>query len=99
MINKLEGSLECLSHNFTEADCKEVVKLLSANVRSLVQGSKREEITILANEHGIDIIAITETWGRSDILDSEFDIPGFRLYRKDRAEVNDKKGGGCIVCF
>ena len=70
-----------------------MVKLLSANVRSLVRGSKREEITILVNEHSIDIIAITETWGRSDILDSEFDIPGFRLYRKDRAEVNDKKGG------
>ena len=74
-----------------------MVQLLSTNVRSLVRGSKREELTILANEHNIDIIAITETWGRSDILDSEFDIPGFRLYRKDRSEVNDKKGGGVAL--
>ena len=74
-----------------------MVKLLSANVRSLVRGSKREEITILVNEHGIHIIATTETWGRSEILDSEFDIPGFRLYRKDRAEVNDKKGEGVAL--
>ena len=30
-------------------------------------------------------------------MDSEFNIPGFRLYRKDRAEVNDKKGGGVAL--
>jgi len=72
-----------------------VVQLLSANVRILVPGSKREELTVLVNEQSTDIMAITETWGRtrSDILDSEFDIPGFRLYRKNRSEVNDKKVG------
>ena len=30
-------------------------------------------------------------------MDSEFDIPGFRLYRQDRAEENDKKGGGVAL--
>ena len=30
-------------------------------------------------------------------MDSEFNIPGFRLYRQDRAEVNDKKGGGVAL--
>ena len=43
-------------------------------------------------EHDIDVVALTETWGRSDIADSEFEIVGFKLFRKDRSTVNDKKG-------
>jgi len=38
-----------------------------------------------------------ETSGKADILDSEMEIPGFKLYRKDRATVSDKKGGGVAL--
>jgi len=37
-----------------------------------------------------DVAGITETWGKAEILDSEIEIPGFWLNRKDRAVVNDK---------
>jgi len=30
-------------------------------------------------------------------MDSEMDIPGFKLYRKDRAAINNKRGGGVAV--
>ena len=33
----------------------------------------------------------------SDIFNSEMEIPGFQLYRKDQAVVNDKKGGGVAL--
>ena len=39
-----------------------------------------------------DIIGITESWGDSDISDSEFSIPGFTMFRSDR-EVNHRGGG------
>lgn len=48
---------------------------------------------MLVNKSNIDILGITETWGRPDIADSEMGIPGFKLYRKDRATLNEKKAG------
>jgi len=44
------------------------------NVRSLFTGTKREELITLLQEHDIDILGLTETWGRSDIDDSEMDF-------------------------
>ena len=38
-----------------------------------------------------DLIAITETWGRDDVV---FILPGFELYRKDR---QDRMGGGVLI--
>jgi len=68
------------------------IRLLNTNVRSLIKGSKREELRILIQDCDINIVGITETWGRSDITDTEFDFPDFNMYRKDRSSVNDKKG-------
>ena len=31
-----------------------------------------------------DVIGITETWENDEILDAEFCIPGFTLFRQDR---------------
>ena len=75
----------------------DVVKVMYTNVRSLVTGNKREELKILLHEHDIDILGLTETWGRSDFVDSELDFAGFKLFRKDRSAVNDKKGGGVAL--
>ena len=41
----------------------------------------------------IHIIALTETWANEQILDGEFEIPGYNIFRKDR----DAKGGGVLV--
>jgi len=35
--------------------------------------------------------------GRPDIGDCEMVIPGFKLYRKDRATLNEKKGGSVAL--
>jgi len=45
----------------------------------------------------IAILGITESWGRPDILDSDFDFPGLDLIRNDRSVVSDKKGGGVAL--
>jgi len=54
--------------------------MLYANVRSLTSGTKKEELQILIDSGKIDIVGITETWSKADIMDSEMDIPGFKLY-------------------
>jgi len=41
-------------------------------------------------DHDIDILGLTET-RRSDIVDNALDFPGFKLYRKERSAVNNKK--------
>ena len=45
-------------------------------------------------EHKIDIVGLTETWATADIVNSELDIPGFTLYRRDRNKTLKYKGGG-----
>jgi len=66
--------------------------VLYTNVRSITSGTKREELQVLIKTENVDVVGITETWGRVDILYSNLEIPGFKLFRKDRAAVNDKKG-------
>ena len=57
--------------------------MLYTNVRSLTSGTKRDELQVLIKTENVDIVGITETWGKIDILDSEIEIPGFKLFRKD----------------
>jgi len=42
-----------------------------------------------------DIIGITESRGNADIADSEFNIPGYSMFRSDR--VNGHRGGGVLL--
>jgi len=50
--------------------------------------SKREKLITVLQEHDTDVLlGLTETWGRSDIVDNEMDFAGFKLYRKDRSAV------------
>jgi len=66
------------------------LKMLYTNVRSLSSGTNREELQILIDSEKIDVVDISETWGNADIMDSEMDIPGFKLYTKDRSAINVK---------
>jgi len=87
-----------LSNNIdTEIYTLNNVKVLYTNVRSLTSGNKREELQVLIESQNVDIVGITETWGKADITDGEIGFPGFKLYRKDRAAVNNKKGGGVAL--
>jgi len=46
----------------------------------------------------VNVVGITETRSKAEIFVSEIEIPGFRLYRKDREVVTDKKGWCSSVC-
>ena len=50
---------------------------------------------ILVND--FHVIAVTETWAREDVIDSELSIDGYVLYRKDRQSVEHCKGGGVMI--
>ena len=71
------------------------INVLCTNVRSLTSGVKREELQLLVISEKIAVLGLTETWGKPDILDSEMEIPGFKLYRKDRGAINNKKRRWC----
>ena len=63
------------------------------NARSLT--SKRDELGAHAGLERPDVIAVTETWANDDHLMSEFSIPGYSLFHKNRVH---KKGGG-VICY
>ena len=46
--------------------------------------NKKDEIFVLAESKGADIICVTETQLCSDILDAEVSLPNFQLFREDR---------------
>ena len=53
-----------------------------------------DELTALLATSPVDLVAITESWLRSDIDDSLLSISAFNLFRKDR--VAGRGGGICV---
>jgi len=43
------------------------IKVLYTNVRSITSGTKREELQLLIKTENVDVVGITETWGRVHI--------------------------------
>ena len=72
-------------------DYAKSIKCLLMNARSIV--NKAHEFNTLTYDY--DAIGVTETWLKSDILDSEI-LPSidFDVHRRDRA---DKRGGGVML--
>jgi hypothetical protein len=70
------------------------IRSLYINARSLV--IKTDELQALTTD--VDLLAVTETWLKPTILDSEI-LPNwdFTIHRRDRAEFNDKRGGGVML--
>jgi hypothetical protein len=60
-------------------------------------------LELIIHEQKIDLIAITETWLEDTMIDSELNIAGYTIFRKDRKQVRDSKGGGVLLyvrdCF
>ena len=42
-----------------------IIKVLYNNVRSLTCGTIREELQVLIKSENIDVVGLTETWGKS----------------------------------
>ena len=57
--------------------------------------SKHQELLTKQTSKKWDLIALTETWLRSDILDSEFTLPELSILRADRPTF----GGGVALYF
>ena len=72
------------------------LKLIHVNVRSLkgVNSCKIDQLRILLDDKFIDILAVSETWFNSTILDDEVGITGYNLHRKDRVSGC---GGGVVL--
>lgn len=67
------------------------MKIGHLNVRSLIS-SFNNFIELIEDQH-FDVIGITETWLNDDILTDRVNIPGYRLFRKDR----EGRGGGVAL--
>lgn len=62
--------------------------MLHQNIQSLK--SKIDVLHLIMQ--GVDLLTLSETWTSKDIA-CKFDIPGYRLFRKNR----ESKGGGVAV--
>ena len=81
-----------LQGNLKDLVCTRGLKIFHLNVRSL--NGKIDELSILSTlSSGIHLLTLSETWLSSDIVDSEIDIVGYKLYRTDRKI----RGGGVAV--
>jgi hypothetical protein len=69
------------------------ISVVQSNVRSL--RNKFDELLLLVERVHPDIIALTETWLSPDILDSEFHLAGYYMYRADRSP--QRIGGGVAL--
>src|SRR5882757_292135 len=65
------------------------------NARNLVY--KMSELELYVYEENPDIIGITESWAIEDLQNSELNIDGYVLLRKDRIVGNKIRGGGVML--
>ena len=70
-------------------------KCFYTNANSII--AKIDELRYNTSGGNYDIIAITESWANEDINDSELQISGYHMYRKDRSTDCGKKGGGVLL--
>lgn len=80
---------------FLEIKLNRGLKIGHININRLY--NKLDGIRSLLDHFRFDILAISETWLKSDVLDSEINIEGYSICRKDRS--NDEKlcGGGTLI--
>ena len=67
------------------------------NMRSVFSYYKRDELYMHIIEHKYDIVDLSETWANNNISDSELNIPGYSLYRKDGNNTFKSKEGGVAL--
>ena len=65
---------------------------LHLNVRSILP--KMSEVRYLAKESTAAVLGFSETWVDDTVTDSEMNIDGYTLYRKDRC-----RNGGGVCCY
>ena len=64
------------------------------NAQSFINKYDEFVHTMITADSRPQIIGITESWCNKDVIDSEINIDGYTLYRKDRS---GSKGGGVLL--
>ena len=67
--------------------------VMHANVRSLASEPKLIDMNVRATEHKLSVLGVSETWLDDTIRDSDLEIPGYNIIRKDR----NRHGGGVAI--
>ena len=62
------------------------ISCLYLNARGVI--NKRNELELYIIENKPSIIGVTESWANCDIRDSELNLEGYELFRKDRDNKN-----------
>ena len=57
---------------------------------------KVDELAVLVDNSGMDIVAITESWLHKDIDDNLLSFSGYNIHRNDR--TFSRGGGVCVYC-
>ena len=73
------------------------MKCVYTNARSIC--NKVEEFFSFIALHEPDIIGITETWLNNEIPDGLVKPPGYSIFRSDRCDYSDNRGGGVMLLF
>ena len=55
---------------------------MHANVRSILNRHKREELQLMLIENNVDILGITESWMHEGVNDAEASMIGFSCFEK-----------------
>ena len=80
----------------SKRQCKNIsLKAIVLNAQSIKCEDHNNELQCIISEQKPDIIAITETWLKPDIPNSDSIPDYFSVYRKDRPGV--ERGGGVLI--
>jgi len=93
--NKKWGFFQTVNQSRTIWDPKVKPKGLLGghlNIRSII--SKSEQIHHLLLESNLDFLCLSETWLHENSPSAALEVPGFKLYRRDRV---GSKGGGVMI--
>ena len=75
------------------------LKCFYVNARSVVNKDKRTELELYVDKENPDVIGITESWAKKAIEDSELELDGYIMLRKDR-EIHGGRGhGGGVLLY
>ncbi|CAB4039687.1 Hypothetical predicted protein [Paramuricea clavata] len=88
-----EQSRRVVNHPIMNSSNKSL-KIGEWNVNNLTD-VKFEQIKLFLTSHNIDVMFLIETFLKPNVSGSVYEIPGYSMYRKDRA--GNKKGGGILA--
>ena len=59
--------------------------------------NKMDELLVILEDIKPDIIGLTETWAFEEIQDSELHLDGYNMFRQNRTDTKNGRGGGVLL--